>query len=65
MCGASPARAHARSGDPVALAAYVGGSEGSDRALTEFAQSYAEQNERTSRRRKPPAAPVGSGRSGR
>jgi uncharacterized protein (DUF2252 family) len=46
LCGASLARAHARSGDPVALAAYLGGGDGFDRALTEFAQSYADQNER-------------------
>lgn len=46
LCGASLARAHARSGDPVALAAYLGGSDRFDRALTEFAQSYADQNER-------------------
>jgi uncharacterized protein (DUF2252 family) len=46
LCGASLARAHARSGDPVALAAYLGGSDRFDRALTGFAQSYADQNER-------------------
>ncbi|WP_369241042.1 DUF2252 domain-containing protein [Streptomyces sp. R21] len=46
LCGASLARAHARSGDPVAIAAYLGGSDRFDRALTEFAQAYADQNER-------------------
>ncbi|MFI6935539.1 DUF2252 domain-containing protein [Streptomyces sp. NPDC050287] len=46
LCGACLARAHARSGDPVALATYLGGSDRFDRALTEFAQSYADQNER-------------------
>lgn len=46
LCGASLARAHARSGDPVAITAYLGGSDRFDRALTEFAQSYADQNER-------------------
>ncbi|MEV4679955.1 DUF2252 domain-containing protein [Streptomyces kurssanovii] len=46
LCGASLARAHARSGDPIALAAYLGGSDRFDRALAEFAQSYADQNER-------------------
>ncbi|GGZ87971.1 hypothetical protein GCM10010344_64340 [Streptomyces bluensis] len=46
LCGASLARAHARSGDPVAIASYLGGSDRFDRALTEFAQSYADQNER-------------------
>jgi uncharacterized protein (DUF2252 family) len=46
LCGASLARAHARSGDPVAIAAYLGGSDRFDRALTGFAQSYADRNER-------------------
>ncbi|MEU3338233.1 DUF2252 domain-containing protein [Streptomyces sp. NPDC002144] len=46
LCGASLARAHARSGDPVAIAAYLGGSDRFDRALAEFAQSYADRNER-------------------
>ncbi|MFD5798670.1 DUF2252 domain-containing protein [Streptomyces diastatochromogenes] len=46
VCGASLARAHARSGDPVALAAYLGGGDAFDRALTGFAQAYADQNER-------------------
>ncbi|OEJ29889.1 hypothetical protein AR457_33330 [Streptomyces agglomeratus] len=46
LCGACLARAHARSGDPVAIAAYLGGSDRFDRALTTFAQSYADRNER-------------------
>ncbi len=46
LCGASLARAQARSGDPIALAACLGGSGRFDRALTEFAQFYADQNER-------------------
>ncbi|WP_166024302.1 DUF2252 domain-containing protein, partial [Streptomyces chilikensis] len=46
LCGACLARAHARSGDPVALAAYLGGGDRFDRALCAFAQSYADQNER-------------------
>ncbi|WP_405959717.1 DUF2252 domain-containing protein [Streptomyces sp. NBC_00024] len=46
LCGASLARAHARSGDPIAIAAYLGGSDRFDRALAEFAQSYADRNER-------------------
>ncbi|MFI9615245.1 DUF2252 domain-containing protein [Streptomyces sp. NPDC052023] len=46
LCGGSLARAHARSGDPVAIAAYLGGSARFERALTEFAQSYADRNER-------------------
>ncbi|QUW95342.1 hypothetical protein KE639_06611 [Streptomyces sp. V17-9] len=40
------AGARARSGDPVTLASYLGGSDRFDGALTEFAQSYAGQNER-------------------
>ncbi|MFI9150460.1 DUF2252 domain-containing protein [Streptomyces sp. NPDC053367] len=46
LCGASLARAHARSGDPVAIAAYLGSSDRFDRALAAFAQAYADQNER-------------------
>jgi len=46
LCGASLARAHARSGDPIAIAAYLGGSDRFDLALAEFAQSYADRNER-------------------
>lgn len=46
LCGACLARAHARSGDPVAIGAYLGGSDRFDRALIEFAQAYADQNER-------------------
>ncbi|CCK32552.1 hypothetical protein BN159_8174 [Streptomyces davaonensis JCM 4913] len=46
LCGASLARAHARSGDPVAIDAYLGGSDRFDRALTGFAQLYADRNER-------------------
>ncbi|KIE26827.1 hypothetical protein LK08_11270 [Streptomyces sp. MUSC 125] len=45
LCGASLARAHARSGDPVAIAAYLGSGNRFDRALTEFAQAYADRNE--------------------
>ncbi|NUP39938.1 MAG: DUF2252 domain-containing protein [Streptomyces sp.] len=45
VCGASLARAHARSGDPVALAAYTGTGDALDRALGEFAEAYADQNE--------------------
>ncbi|CAL9398218.1 DUF2252 domain-containing protein [Streptomyces sp. Tu 3180] len=46
LCGASLARAHARSGDPVAIAAYLGRSDRFDRALAGFAQDYADRNER-------------------
>jgi len=46
LCGWTLARAHARSGDRVAIAAYLGSSDVFDRAVTEFASSYADQNER-------------------
>jgi uncharacterized protein (DUF2252 family) len=46
MCGWTLARAHARSGDPVAIAAYLGGSDAFDTSMTDFAQRYADQNER-------------------
>jgi uncharacterized protein (DUF2252 family) len=49
VCGASLARAHARSGDPIALAAYAGTSEALDRALAEFAEAYADRNARDHR----------------
>ncbi|MFI0370132.1 DUF2252 domain-containing protein [Actinomadura sp. 1N219] len=45
LCGASLARAHARSGDPIAIASYLGGGDVFDRALAEFAEAYADQNE--------------------
>ena len=45
-CGETLARAHARSGDRVAIAAYLGSSDTFDRALSEFAVAYADQNDR-------------------
>ena len=45
LCGWTLARAHARSGDRVVLAAYLGGSAKFDNAIAEFAESYADQNE--------------------
>jgi uncharacterized protein (DUF2252 family) len=45
-CGWTLARAHARSGDRVAIAAYLGNGDAFDRAIVEFAEAYAEQNER-------------------
>jgi uncharacterized protein (DUF2252 family) len=45
ICGWSLAHAHARSGDPIAMAAYVGQGEALDRALAAFAVAYADQNE--------------------
>ncbi len=46
LCGWTLARAHARSGDRVAIAAYLGGGEAFDRAVADFAEAYADQNER-------------------
>jgi uncharacterized protein (DUF2252 family) len=46
MCGWTLARAHARSGDRIAIASYLGKSAKFDKALVEFADAYAEQNER-------------------
>lgn len=45
-CGHALARAHSRSGDRVAIAAYLGKGDNADRALTRFAFAYAEQNMR-------------------
>ncbi|MCK5363909.1 MAG: DUF2252 family protein, partial [Gammaproteobacteria bacterium] len=39
------ARAHARSGDPIAIAAYLGKKDTFDHAVTEFSERYAQQNE--------------------
>ncbi|HEY1177900.1 MAG TPA: DUF2252 domain-containing protein [Phytomonospora sp.] len=46
ICGWTLARAHARSGDPVAMAAYLGDSDAFDKAIANFAARYADQNER-------------------
>ena len=46
LCGWTMARAHARSGDPVAIAAYLGNGTAFDRSITDFAERYADQNER-------------------
>ncbi|MFF7521848.1 DUF2252 domain-containing protein [Streptomyces pseudovenezuelae] len=46
LCGVTLARAHARSGDRIAIAAYLGGGDSFDRALVTFAERYADQNER-------------------
>ena len=45
-CGWTLARAHARSGDRIAIASYLGKSEAFDRAVAAFAETYADQNER-------------------
>ena len=45
LCGWTLARAHARSGDRIAIAAYLGSGDRFDRAILEFSQAYAQQNE--------------------
>jgi uncharacterized protein (DUF2252 family) len=45
-CGGTLARAHARSGDPMAIASYIGKGPRFTQAMSEFARRYAEQNER-------------------
>jgi uncharacterized protein (DUF2252 family) len=45
QCGWTLARAHARSGDPVAIAAYLGKGDQFDKSITDFSQRYADQNE--------------------
>jgi uncharacterized protein (DUF2252 family) len=44
-CGWTLARAHARSGDPVAIATYLGAGDAFDKSITDFSQRYADQNE--------------------
>jgi uncharacterized protein (DUF2252 family) len=46
LCGATLARAHARWGDRIAIASYLGKGDTFDRALADFASAYADQNER-------------------
>ena len=46
MCGWTLARAHARTGDRIAIAAYLGGSDKFDQAVAEFGETYADQTER-------------------
>jgi Uncharacterized protein conserved in bacteria (DUF2252) len=45
MCGWTLARAHARSGDPVAISAYPGETDAFDRSITDFSRRYADRNE--------------------
>jgi hypothetical protein len=46
LCGRTLARAHARSGDAVAIAAYLGVSDTFDGAIADFSEAYADVNER-------------------
>jgi uncharacterized protein (DUF2252 family) len=46
ICGWTLARAHARSGDPIAIAEYLGGTGAFDQSITDFSERYADQNDR-------------------
>jgi Uncharacterized protein conserved in bacteria (DUF2252) len=46
VCGWTLARAHARSGDRIAIGAYLGKGESFDQAIADFSERYADQNER-------------------
>jgi len=46
LCGEALARAHARSGDRIAIASYLGKGDAFDEAMARFAEAYADQNER-------------------
>ncbi len=46
LCAWALARAHARSGDPIEIASYLGSSDVFDRAVADFAETYADQDER-------------------
>jgi uncharacterized protein (DUF2252 family) len=46
QCGWTLARAHARSGDPIAITAYLGKSDKFDQSITDFSERYADQNDK-------------------
>ena len=46
LCGWTLAKAHARSGDAIAIGSYLGSSEVFDTSMAEFAERYADQNEK-------------------
>ena len=56
MCGWTLARAHARSGDRIAIASYLGKRDTFDQALADFAEAYADQNEQDYRATDKPRA---------
>ena len=45
LCGWTLGRAHARSGDPIAISGYLGSGDNFDRAMASYAEAYADQNE--------------------
>jgi hypothetical protein len=46
LCAWTLARAHARSGDRIAISAYLGETDSFDRSVSDFAEAYADQNDR-------------------
>jgi hypothetical protein len=62
MCARTLARAHARSGDRIAIASYLGASDVFDRSIAGFAEAYADQNERDYRASRTRWRPGGSKR---
>ena len=46
LCGWTLARAHARSGDRIAIASYLGRTDSFEQAIADFAVSYADQNDK-------------------
>ena len=46
ICGQTLARAHARSGDPIAISSYLGKKDRFEQSITDFSERYADQNER-------------------
>jgi sugar/nucleoside kinase (ribokinase family) len=50
LCGWTLARAHARSGDRIAIASYLGNNDSFDRAVLQFSEAYAQQNDRDYKR---------------
>jgi hypothetical protein len=56
LCGRALARAHARTGDAIAIGAYLGDDDTFDRAITRFAVRYADQTQDDYRRLEPATA---------
>ncbi len=63
ICGWTLARAHARSGDPVAIAEYLGDDDAFDRSITDFSERYADQNEQDFQEFVKASGPAGSKRA--
>ena len=59
LCAATLARAHARWGDRIAIASYLGNGDAFDRAIADFSAVYADQTRRTMKRSRPPCGQDG------